>query len=236
MTTAPLQFPKPNGSRFTMPTAGVQQMLDRAPSGNSDVAAALRGLAGAYARVLDNHQRVLTDGTLTPHAQLVRSARAARSALTPAVEALRKARDTAAGARADCERQVAKVFDYSGDFSAVMVAAEIRSHFASLPAGDRMAAVGAAIAGKDATTLKAIGAGPPYLSGLPADRHDFAKNALVDLLPDVQAARDAAKALGEQEQFCELFETTLLQSVADAIDMRQAASYEATATAAMAAA
>jgi hypothetical protein len=56
-------------------------------------------------------------------------------------------------------RVVDRLFDFTANFADAMIAAEIKSHFASLPNGsERIAAINAAVRAKDTTTLRAIGA------------------------------------------------------------------------------
>jgi len=210
-------------------------MIDRAPAGSQSVASTLSALADAYVRTLAYHVRTKDDPTVTPAAREVRSARTARAALAPALGELKKARSIAQEGKASLLRDVAKVFDFSGDFAATMLAAEIRSHFAALPSNERLAALAAAEAAFDTVTLRAIGAGPAYLTGLPPAMHDHARNALIDLFPNAKAAREAARGLEEQEKFADLFVESILQSTADLIDFLAADSFEAAAQDAVAA-
>ena len=67
-------------------------------------------------------------------------------------------------------KQVARPLDYSGDFAATMIAAEVRSHFASLPSDQRLSDLRAAVEAGDAVTMKAVGAGPAFLEHIPVWR------------------------------------------------------------------
>lgn len=230
----PISFPR-RQNRAPIPAVGVQQMLARAPAGgHSEMRAALARLGEAYSAVHDTTARHQTDATVTPAARMVRSARAARAALTPALEALNKARASASDGRAHLQRQMAKPFEYSA-FADVMIAAEIRGHFASLPDGQRHASLLLAVEAGDETTLKALGTAPAYLAGLPPALHARARDSLIDLHPEARASRDAAKAFEEQAEFATLIETTVLQATADLIDFVEADSFAAAAQDAVAA-
>ncbi|WP_395710465.1 hypothetical protein [Reyranella sp.] len=217
-----------------MPTIGIRQMMDRQPAGNSALAAALTRLADAYASASEAHHRIMGDLTTTPAARTVRSARHAKATLGPAVEALQQARTLAAATRADLMKNAAKVFSYS-DAADALLAGEIRRHFATLASPERLAAVRTAIEAKDATTLRAIGAGPAYLSGLPAEMHEHARAVLIEADPAAKGVPDALRSLGEQEAFAVLIEETVLQSMADLVDFVEADSLEQMAQAAVAA-
>jgi hypothetical protein len=65
---------------------------------------------------------------------------------------------------------------------------------------------------------------------LPPPDAVLAEAVPVDLSSETAAARDAIKAVDEQEQFAELFEATLIQSTADLIDFPPAAGFEAAAS------
>lgn len=229
-----LKLPSRRNTPHVIQVAGLKEMLARVPAGSTSVAAALTQLASAYERTIEQHERIMRDGTLTPPARTVRSAKHARAALGPAVEALAKARETAAGARADAARKVAKAFDYTADFASAMVAAEIRAHFAGLDSTSRMQAVRAAIDAGDATTLKAIGAAPEYLSGVAGGMHGAARAKLIELHPEAKEAAANAKLLEEQEHAAARIEEVALQATADLIDFQQADSFAAAALEAVA--
>jgi hypothetical protein len=122
-----------------------------------------------------------------------------------------------------------KPFDFGGDFAAIMLSAEIRSHFASLPSTERLANLNAAIESGDVVTLKAIFTGLSYLSGIPPQLHEHTRNALIDRDPDAKSARDGLVALEEQQTFAQLLQDTVLHSTADVIDFASADIYEAAA-------
>jgi len=231
----PIKFPR-RQNKTPIPVAGLQQMLDRIPAGgHSEMRTALTLLGEAYAKVYDNASRFQHDATITPAARMVKSARAARSVLTPAIERLHKARASAAEGRAHIQQQMDKLFEYSS-FPDTMIAAEIRSHFAASPPEVRFAELQRASETGDLVTLKALGAGPAYLAGLDARMHkELVRDRMVSLHPEASANRDAAKAFDEQAEFATLLETTVIHGVAELIDFEQADSFEAVAKEAVAA-
>lgn len=227
-----INFPRRMGVTAT-PPVGIEQMLARAPKGHDAVTAALNRLAVAYTSVHATTGLNQRDVTITPAARMVRSARAARRTLTPALDALAHARKAAAESKARLLQKVDSQFDYSGNYTTAMLAGEIRAHFHALSSNQRLASVETAMIAGDATTLKAVGAGPAYLTGLPPAMHAAARDALVDLNPEAKASREAAKSFDEQETFAALLETTVMQSTAELIDFVEADSFAAAAESAV---
>jgi len=231
-----IKFPRRENKFAPIPPAGLQQMLDRAPAaGHSDLRIALTLLGEAYSKVHDSASRFQHDATITPAARTVKSARAARMLLTPAIERLHKARATAAEGRAHIQQQMDKLFEYAS-FPDTMIAAEIRSHFASSPPEARYAELQRASEAGDLVTLKALGAGPAYLAGIEPRMHkELVRDRVVALHPEAAANRDAATAFDEQAQLATMLEDTVMHGVAELVDFEQADSFEAVAQEAVAA-
>ena len=151
------------------------------------------------------------------------------------IERLQKAKAAAAEGWAHIQQQMDKVFEYTA-FPDTMIAAEILSHFASSPPEVRQAELQRAYESGDVVTLKGLGAGPSYLTGLSVEQHKaMVRDRLVSLHPETPANSIAAKAFDEQTEFATLLEATVLQSAAEMIDFVEAASFEAAAQDAVAA-
>lgn len=209
--------------------------IEKNPPWGYGVAAAETRMGEAYSKVHDIASRFQRDATITPAARTVKSARAARTVLTPAIERLHKARATAAEGRANIQQHMDKLFDYS-TFPETMVAAEIRSHFASSPPEVRHAELQRAQEAGDLVTLKALGAGPAYLSGLtPEVYKTMVRDRVVALHPEAAANSVAAKAFDEQAEIATLLENTVMHGVSELIDFVEAESFEAVAADAVAA-
>jgi len=231
----PIDFPKRQPNAAPVPSAGLAQMLARAPSGgHSELTGAIQALGKAYDATLATTNRHMQDATITAKARLVRSARTARAQLEPALAAVAKARNAASEGRDHLQRQLDAAFDFP-QFQHVMQADRIIRHCAMLTPDARMAAVVRAIETGDKVTLKALGSDPADTSGLSPDLYKAVRDRLIALDPETREAAQAAKAFDEQAAYAEMIESTVLQGVANLIDFVEADSLAAMASEAAAA-
>lgn len=116
-----------------------------------------------------------------------------------------KARAAAKVGRAHLQRQLDDALKFP-ELQSAMVAADIRSHFASLSVDERMPAIVRAMEAGHAVTLKAISAGPDYLSGFSRDLHGTARDRLVAGDPATRELAQQATAFDDQVSHAELIE------------------------------
>jgi hypothetical protein len=223
-----IEFPRRRTNPSPIPAVGLRQMLAAAPARHAGLRAALEGLAGAYVKTVEARQRIVRDLTLNEAARTVRSAKTARGHLGPAMAALADARQRFEEGRASLRQKVNAPFRFDQrHVSDVMIGAEIRQHFANMPAADRAKAVRTAVENADLRTLTALGAGPAYLSGLGDGLHELARATVIGAYKDASEARDDLAALDIQSDFADKISNTVLQSAADLINFVEADSLAA---------
>ncbi len=195
----PITFPRPRQSRYTLPVAGLKQLLERTPPGA--LSAPLASLAKCYEGVLDAHHRIATDATINAHAQLVRQAKSARSLLEPALGRLRQSRQVAQDAQADAQRRMTRLYDPVAaptTTEAALVAGEIRFKLLGMPVVERLSRLRTAVEQGDTLMLRAVAVAPAFTLDLPDAVHDDIKNRLVSLDDDARQARDVVEAISAQ--------------------------------------
>jgi hypothetical protein len=216
----PVSFPRKSGQAFQRPEM-FETWAPRFPRTNSTLAAAVDDLVTSYRSFVDNAQKTAMDETATPGARLVRNARAAKAKILPGVERLLKAAELAEADMAHFRAKAAEAYNpASKSYETVIRHDAIRKHFQSLSAQDRFKALEGARRSNDEDTLMAVASYQPFLSGLNPQLHQLARDTLIEAhAPDAAAA---LASLSEQQKFAMQFQATMLQSVADMIDLEKA--------------
>ncbi len=197
------------------------KMAERMPPHDVALAQMVQKCAQAYQEVVDFRARLDKDETRTEGARLVAVAKAARSKVLPVLEALEqskmKVQERADGMRA----QLAEIYNPKNKtYETCMRHAEIRALFRAMPRGDAIKALEAARQANDEDTLIALVSYQPYLSGIPNELHQHARDHLVEAkMPDHMAA---LKNLAEQTELAAGFRSEVLQSLADLIPFEKA--------------
>lgn len=226
-----MSFPKRRQSPSPVHPGGVDMMVSKFPGASAlvNLRGAVAAAAADYKAVVEATARMDGDRTITEGRRLVRQAKFARDRMGKAADSLAKARAATLAGIAMQDREIATVFDFAGrGLNDVQLATEIRSYFRTMSQGDRMAALTTAMKQHDLKALEAIGAAPGYLSGLPDDLHSRVRDTVLSVrAPDVVAMR---ASLVEGEQAAGAIEDTIMQSVADLIDLDTAAAFERSST------
>jgi hypothetical protein len=191
------------------------------PTTDGALAKAIRDAVAGYSDVYEHTVRVGRDESSTEGGKLVRSAKFARSKLTPIFDKLDAAVAAAEQKASNIQKQVAQA--YSADFknyNETLRHGEIRAFFRALGSGDRLKVLEEARQADDQDTLRAIASVQRFLSGVPPEIHDHTRQHLIQIHAPEEAATLAA--LNEQRQYAAGFRTEVLQSTADLIDLNRA--------------
>jgi hypothetical protein len=213
-------FPHRSGSHPFRPEM-FEQWAPRFPNANSTLTGAVKVMVEAYKDFYATHHRTMGDESITPGARQVKSAKLARAKLIPLVDALDGTMGEAAKVLEHMNAQTRLAYDPADKkYEMVLRHQEIRAHFKSIPQGEKLKLLEAAKRGGDEDTLIALASCQPYLSGLPPQLHDYARDHLIEL----HAPQEAAVITGiqEQQKLVQQMRDTMLQSVADLVDFKKA--------------
>jgi hypothetical protein len=229
-----LPLPNPNRNAPTkFASAPYLAMADRSPKEGAAGAlgTAVGRLAQSAAQVETGLRRIEGDRTLNDAAKLVRKAQFAKATLEPAHAEFRQAMSMALAARVHLLGVVYAPFDMDKrpdgtprSMAEVLLAQEIRAHFASLPRTERLNNLQRAIDANDMKTLIAVTSAPPYLSGLNEALWHVAQHKVINQ----HAAKEhaALEALTQAESIATTAEKAMFQALADTIDFQTAAEFE----------
>jgi hypothetical protein len=215
-----IEFPRRTGRVAQRPEM-FSEWAKRFPQTSESIAAAVKGLVDGYKGVVETHERIGRDESATQGFRIVRSARNAKAKLTPLLDAL----DAAAGqskAHADQLRGKLRAA-YRPPAPSVhefLLGQEIRQHFKKMDPARIAQELEAAKEAGDLETLSAVAAYAPYLSGLPAKVHEWARSALIEARAPQEAAM--LSQLEEQVGYAEQFRAEMLSSVSEMIDFARA--------------
>jgi hypothetical protein len=196
-------------------------MCERLPIKNDEVAAALQRCATAYSEIRGLAERLGRDTSRTEGAKIVATAKAARAKVLPMVEALDNALKSAEERGNAIRAQMAEIYNPPGKpYETCMRHAEIRAMVRQMPRGEALKLLEAARQANDTDTLIALVAYQPFLSGIPPELHQHARDHLVQAKMPEHAA--TLKAMKEQADLSGIFRSELLQSLSDLVNFEQA--------------
>lgn len=217
-----MSFSKRNGHNAT-PPVGFETMLSRFSSSPilSDLQGAMAKAVAEYKSAHDAVTRIAGDKTLTDGARVVRQATVARAKMDGALTALENARDKIAAGRKNVEAELRKRFDYgSASMAELSLATELRAHVKNLPDAERGKFMLSAIEELDLNSMRAIAAAPAFLSGIPPQLHELARDKFLSVMAPEQV--ETAKTLRDGEAFAENLHAQMSQATANLVDFDSA--------------
>ncbi len=215
-----VEFPKKSGSQPQRP-AMFRELLNRHPAiHDSATKAAMKQTVEAFEKFLQTKARIAGDDTITDGAKIIRTAKAARG-LASTINLLDVGNANVQQQIGQLKAAVAKTYTPENPtFAQDQWWREIRSHIKSMPTGERINFVEKARAVGDMDVLMAVASKPAFASGVEPKLHETYRAAVVEAY-----APDQSKLMAQlqaEAEHVELFRAYMLQSIADAADLKRA--------------
>lgn len=208
----PASFPGRSG-RHPQRLEMFKTLADRFPASSGGMKAALNALCDGYQIFTTQTARIENDQLSTEGVRLVRRAKAAR-AILPLIEKLDAVNEAANEQAAQLEATIAGSYKPEAPpYWSVLREQEIRGYLRSLNNSERLQLLETARASGDRDILVAIANAPAFLSGMPAQLQQLARDELIAAHAPQEA--ETLKALREQQSHARQFRDEMLQSVAD---------------------